>query len=303
MSFGYKVKGDAGMKGLDVFLAIAMSRTLSDAANVLGLSPSAVSYNLKCLEDSLGLDLVDRKKGFKNIHLTPAGVTLLPLAISYEEVIREISNIRKTPRHQLSIGCVESINHCLFPPFLHSLKGCNLDIKVDTNTSLELHRLTENREVDVAFVVNLIPSTKLNISPFLVDDMRLIRLATGKKADVAVNAQTLDPNFEIYINWSLAFQIWHDHIWSENKRARFQTNSVVHIDSFLLGDDRCWIIAPDSVANFYRNRGFDIQAITPEPPQRTCYKITHHSPTQSISAALEIFNEALDNWRETAIFL
>ena len=64
------------MKGLDVFLAIAMSKTLSDAASVLGLSPSAVSYNLKCLENSLGLDLVDRKKGFKNIHLTPAGITL-----------------------------------------------------------------------------------------------------------------------------------------------------------------------------------------------------------------------------------
>ena len=290
------------MKGLDVFLAIAMSKTLSDAASVLGLSPSAVSYNLKCLENNLGLDLVDRKKGFKNIHLTPAGVTLLPLAIKYDEVIREVSIIRKNPRYQLSIGCVESINHCLFPTFLHSLRKYNIDIKVDTNTSLELHRLTENREIDIAFVVNQIPSTKLNISPFLREDMKLIRSATNDKTNAIVSAQTLDPNFEIYINWSLAFQIWHDRIWSENKRAHFQTNSVVHIDSFLLGDEKYWIIAPDSVANFYQSRGFNIHSITPAPPQRVCYKITHHSPKHSISPALKIFNEALESWKQDGIF-
>lgn len=289
------------MKGLDVFLAIAMSRTLSDAASVVGLSPSAVSYNLKCLENSLGVDLVDRKKGFKNIHLTPAGETLLPLAIKYDEVIREISNIRKTPRYQLSIGCVESINHCLFPTFLHSLGKYNVDIKVDTNTSLELHRLTENREVDVAFVVNQIPSTKLNISLFLREDMKLIRSATNNKPDAIVSAQTLDPNFEIYINWSLAFQIWHDHTWPENKRAHFQTDSVVHIDSFLLGDEKYWIIAPDSVANFYRNKGFNIYSVMPAPPQRVCYKITHYSPKHSVSSALQIFNTALEEWEKNNI--
>ncbi len=285
------------MKGLDVFLAIAMSKTLSEAANILNLSSSAVSYNLKCLENSLGIELVDRKKGIKSIHLTQAGETLLPLAMRYEEVVRDISNIRKTSRHSLSIGAVESINHCMLPPFFHSLKRSNLDIRVGTYTSLELYRLTESREIDVAFAVNLVPSNKLNIVPFLVEDMRLICKAIDGKSEGTIKAQTLDPDFEIYINWSLTFQIWHDHIWSENKRARFQTDAVTHIDSFLLEDDRYWIIAPDSVACFYRKKGFDVRLIEPSPPKRVCYKITHHSPAQGVCSALKIFDDALNSWK------
>lgn len=64
---------------LEVFLAVAMSRTFGKAADMLNVTPSSVSRELKNLEEELGMLLVDRQKGVKAVKLTPAGESLLPL--------------------------------------------------------------------------------------------------------------------------------------------------------------------------------------------------------------------------------
>ena len=284
-------------KGLETFLAVAMSRTLKDAASILNLSQSTVSYNLKSIEKLLGLDLISRKKGLKSIHLTPAGDMLLPLAMKWDEIIREIESVKSFTRYQLSIGCVESINHCLFPGFYPSLTERNVNIKVTSNHSLDLYRMLEDRSLDVAFVVNQIPSNNLNISLFKREKMKVLRSHLSDcETSSTVNVADLDPAYEVYLNWSFAYQIWHDHIWPDSDEPHFQTDTVLHTDSFLAGDERYWIIVPDSVADFYKDRGLKIQNISPEPPERICYKITHRKPNPSIVPALEIFDEALELW-------
>lgn len=287
------------MKGMETFIAIAASKTLNEAAHWMQLSPSAVSHALKNLEQSLGVELVDRKKGLKQITLTPAGKELLPLAIRYNDVVNEIQHITSSMRHKISIGSVESINHCLFPDFLPGLEKYDLDFRIETNTSIELQRQVENGEIDVAFVINQTPSLNLDISTFLVEDMKVIRRldCSSLPNDLEViDAASLDPSFEVYVNWNLSFQIWHDSIWSKHRRARFQTNSMVHIESFLV-DERYWIIAPESVARFFEKKGLYVQDIHPAPPERLCYKITRHSISQYSAPALKIFDDVLNEWK------
>lgn len=286
------------MKGLDVFLAVAMSKTLHDASDMLGLSPSSVSYNLKCLEQVLGVELIERKKGFKSIKLTSYGAKLLPLAIQYEKINREILDISKNLRSQLHIGSVESINHCLLPQFLQSFGKHNIDIVVETNSSMDLQYLVENKKMDIAFVVSQMPSTKLIISPILKENFKLICACNITGQTNAIHINQLDPNFEIFVNWSLSFQIWHDRIWKDNQRAKFQLASIVHIEPLLCGDKRYWIIAPVSVAKYYANKGLNIYDITPPPPPRICYKITHQTISQEIIQILKLFDIEWNRWLE-----
>ena len=50
-------------KGIETFLAVAMSRTLGKAAELLNVTQSTISYNLSELESEMGMILVDRQKG------------------------------------------------------------------------------------------------------------------------------------------------------------------------------------------------------------------------------------------------
>lgn len=284
------------MKELDVFLAISTSKTLTEAANVLNLSVSTVSYNLKKLETMLGVKLIDRRKGFHSIKLTSAGNDLLQLALKWDEVMQDITNINEKRRYLLSIGSVESMNHCFFPRFFQSLRDSSIDLKIGSYESLEMYKLTENRDVDVAFVVHQIPSTKLDISVYNKEKMLLITSLNSKLLNSKIKVEDLNPYHEIFLNWSLTFQIWHNRVWSNFKRPHLQINTIVHLDALLLTDPNYWVIAPESVAQYYNKRGFKTLEITPEPPERVCYKLTHINPSHSIQLALNIFNEALNQW-------
>ena len=284
-------------KGLETFLAVAMSRTLKEAANMLNLAQSTVSYNLKNLEKLLDAELIDRKKGYKTVQLTAAGNTLLPLAMKWSEVIREIESIKSEQRHQLSIGCVESVNHCLFPDFYRSLAE-QITLKITTNHSLDLYQMIEDRTLDVAFVVNQIISSNLGITLFSREKMKVLRTKNAAPDPPrTVDASELNPRFEVFLNWSFAYQIWHDHVWPNAANgAHFETDTVRHIDSFLAGDARYWIIVPASVADYYTDKGFVAMDLHPEPPERICYMLVHKKPNPSTAAAIRVFNEALDAW-------
>ena len=283
-------------KGLETFLAVAMSRTLKDASNVLNLSKSTVSYNLKNLEKQLDMELIDRRKGFKTIQLTAAGDALLPLAMKWDEIVREIASMTSSQRHKLSIGCVESLNQCLFPDFYHSLSE-NITLKITTEHSLELYQMLEDRMLDVAFVVNQVIASNLNVVPFYRERLKVLKLSEdGVDEAGTVNVSELNPRYELFINWSLSYQIWHDHVWPNVSDHHFETDTVRHVDSFLAKGKRYWIIAPESVGDYFQRWGLKAHNIDPEPPERICYKLTHKRPNPSVIHALEEFNMALSKW-------
>ncbi|MGN2413198.1 LysR family transcriptional regulator [Pseudomonas syringae] len=63
---------------IEVFVAIASSKSLSEAARRLGLSPMAVSRRLASLENDVGVRLVHRTT--RSVSLTPEGEVFLPHA-------------------------------------------------------------------------------------------------------------------------------------------------------------------------------------------------------------------------------
>ncbi len=77
---------------LEIFVAITEQGSFSEAAQVLGLTQSAVSHALARLETELGLVLVER--GRRGVTLTKAGLEILPNArdvVSRMNIIRQIA--------------------------------------------------------------------------------------------------------------------------------------------------------------------------------------------------------------------
>ena len=117
-------------RNLRVFCVAARHRSFKLAADELFLTPSAVSHQMKELEESLGVRLFVRKQ--RSLELTAAGATLLeatePLLAALDRTLAQVA--RRSGRRTLRI---------LLPPFFAS--------------ELFIPRLTgfcaEHREIDI----------------------------------------------------------------------------------------------------------------------------------------------------------
>jgi DNA-binding transcriptional LysR family regulator len=177
-----------------------------------------------------------------------------------------------------------------------------LSLKITTDHSLDLYRMIEDRAVDVAFVVNQVMSSSFRATPIFREKMKILKtVPEGRQIDTnAINVSDLNPRYEIFLNWSLSYQIWHDHVWQKGRGPHFETDSVRHIASFLAEHERYWIIVPQSVADYFSGSdGLQAFDVYPEPPARICYELVHKSPNPSVITAIEIFDAELSRWLTT----
>ena len=75
---------------LHIFVTLAATLNMSQAARELGLTPSAISHALKLLEADLGCRIFDRSP--QHMTLLPTGRSLLPEAVAILEQMQRIRN-------------------------------------------------------------------------------------------------------------------------------------------------------------------------------------------------------------------
>lgn len=75
--------------GIEAFLAIVQTGSISKAAELLHLSQATVSYRLKTLEKEMGGLLVERRKGAAQIRLTPKGEDFFSIAERWDALWRK----------------------------------------------------------------------------------------------------------------------------------------------------------------------------------------------------------------------
>ncbi|HBD63081.1 MAG TPA: LysR family transcriptional regulator, partial [Clostridiales bacterium] len=100
---------------IKTFMAIAETRSLSKAAEMLFLSQSTVSYRLKALEQEIGTELIQREQGKGFVTLTTKGEEFMDIAERWLSLHRD-TDVWKTQRtlYELNIGGVDSLNTCIF---------------------------------------------------------------------------------------------------------------------------------------------------------------------------------------------
>ena len=287
---------------LEVFLAVALSKNFAKAAEMLCVTPSSISKELKFLEEELGMLLVDRRKGVKGTKLTAAGESFLPLAMKWQEIQREIANSRKTQQvHFLSVaGCETAVNN-LLPDVFNDMLGNNppvlLAILADPTDML--YEKVEKREVDVAFVVHLEDSKLVKITPAFKDEMIVARYEADESARRKIGRITpdqLDPDKELYNPWSPEFRLWHQTVWDSDKPLRTQLMTAYLVPRMLDRPGR-WAIIPKCVMEDYGNMRANIgfYRLTPPPPYLMYYQITHKNPKISAMRGLNILSGILKN--------
>ena len=283
-------------KGIETFLAVAMSRTLGKAADLLNVTQSTISYNLSELESDMGMLLVDRQKGMKSVHLTPAGESFLPLALKWQEVSREISNAKNLgSEHVLSVGGTANVNCCLMSDVYRDLLAHNppVCLKIYTDLSDRMSRAVENRDLDVAIVLHEENSRYIQAEPFFSEPMVAARVPfENEDVESCISSSNLHPEQEFYIEWSGAYRLWHDHLWKQSKTSNIRIDSV-NLAASLISKPGQWCIIPQSEKGVFEKSAVSVvfHSITEHPPDLIYYKLTHRSPKVTSLPGLAIFNE------------
>jgi DNA-binding transcriptional LysR family regulator len=166
------------IRHLRTLLAIAERGSFAAAARDIHLTESAVSMQMKALEEELGLALFDRSK--RPPVLTEAGRVLLPeakeLVGGYERLARRKDDMQPVEGH-LRLGAVPSVITGILPGAIAAMRRKHPGVHVEITMALsaELVERVGRRRLDAAVVSELskVPSGLL-WSPFVREPLVLI---------------------------------------------------------------------------------------------------------------------------------
>lgn len=169
------------LQQLRILKAIESERSFTKAADILYISQPSLSKQIKKLEESLSVCLINREK--HRISLTENGLVLVEyseriLALC-EEGCRALMDLQNGERGNLIVGASQTIGTYLMPKiialFLQTHSQINLEIQVNSTRTIAKSILS--REIDIALVGgNISQGLKkhLIIDDFVYDELILI---------------------------------------------------------------------------------------------------------------------------------
>lgn len=215
---------------LKAFMLTAKYSSFSKAAEELNIAQSAVSRQIKLLEDSLTEELIIRSS--KKVILSEKGKELYQASLSFEKTSMQI--FEREDQLPLSIGILEGLLKTWFTPLLTEyLKSQARDVSVHVADIPELKTGIEEGRYDIIFGTD-------NIQSELVTSLKIFEEKLVLIGKAEVNRKKL-----------------HEHRWvvfsnSDNlfKISKKKSESIIMVDSFdsiitLVKNDVGIAIVPD----------------------------------------------------------
>ncbi len=172
---------------LTYFVAVALNRSFTRAADETGVSQPTLSKQVRVLENTLGTPLFTRDRG--PIELTTAGEALLPHAqrilIEVEAAERTVGEVAGLRRGRVRLGATPSMCDGLLPEVLAQfhLQHPHIEMEVHEGGSRVLTRELVEGRLDVALLIAPLQSVDTDIETTPVLRERLV-LASHRDADV-----------------------------------------------------------------------------------------------------------------------
>lgn len=141
------------IRNLITFIRLAEVRNFSKTAEQLGYSQSAVTMQIKQLENELHSQLFERLG--KQVRLTPAGERLLPYALEILNCVTKAENIVQEPEEikgRLCVGTCESFVSSILPKIMVELHELCPQLEISAPTPLEKDLFDQLRQNDVDLI-------------------------------------------------------------------------------------------------------------------------------------------------------
>ncbi|MCS6275037.1 MAG: LysR family transcriptional regulator [Opitutus sp.] len=161
-----------------MFVTLARTLNMSEAARELGQTPSAISHALKALETNLGCRIFERSP--RHMNLLPTGHTLLPEAIAVLDHLRllraNVDALTGKQESRVRLSANTDILNFLLPAVLKKFRGLYPDCPVQIEglpTTKGSSPLTDG-QVDLAVLLEPASNPQLDMTLLGADELRLI---------------------------------------------------------------------------------------------------------------------------------
>lgn len=139
-----------------VLKTVAEQGSFRKAADILGLTPSAISHAISSMESELGFSLLNRSKS--GVTLTNYGEHLLPyvnaVLNSDESLLQAVAEFNGLKRGKVKVGCFSSVCTSWMPHIMNSFKTQYPDITIELfqGTYDDVVYWIKNGVVDLGFL-------------------------------------------------------------------------------------------------------------------------------------------------------
>jgi DNA-binding transcriptional LysR family regulator len=146
------------LRALEIFVSVAETGSMTTAGQSLGMTQSAISQQIKNLEEAIGASLIDRD--LRPLRLTTPGLMLLQRAQRLLGDAKDLqSAIRSSfalPLPQLRFGVLNSISGSLAAPLVFALldKVSVRSISVWSGLGMDHQRALLSRDLDIVIIAD-----------------------------------------------------------------------------------------------------------------------------------------------------
>lgn len=174
----YRESPSMHIETFQVFCDLVETTSFSEAAERNSISQSAVSQQIKTLEDRFGVTLVER--GRRNFSVTPEGEAFLSAARNiidaYRSIEDELSEMRDVVAGRLVIATVYSIGFHELPPYLDRFreKFPEVDLQVQYRRSGQVYADVSDNLADLGLVAYPQERKGVEIEPAWKDRLVII---------------------------------------------------------------------------------------------------------------------------------
>jgi LysR family cyn operon transcriptional activator len=293
-------------RSLRYLLAVAEHHNFTRAAEALYVSQPTLSQQIKHLEESLDVQLLDRSG--RSVRLTDAGEVYLSYARralgELDAGKRAIHELQDLSRGSLRLG-MTPITEYLAAPLLDSFTSRYPGITVSTlemsQDDIQTGVAEDHIDVGIAFTNTLSTVTRSTDIDTHILFVETLNLAVGETHSCAgqgpLNEQVLEQEPLVLLNTDFALRRHVDLYCLEHNitpRIAMETNSLsVIIEVVRLG--RFATILPDSIA--CSQHGLKPVMLLPELPHHTITLICRRNAYQS--PACQVFAELASQWSMT----
>ncbi|AZZ99465.1 MULTISPECIES: LysR family transcriptional regulator [Pseudoalteromonas] len=261
---------------LKTFVEVVKTRHFGRAAENLYITQSAVSFRIRQLEQSLGVNLFIRQRN--NIQLTAPGERLLPHAnmiLTGMQRAKVDVALANNMHKQLSLAGTPNIwdaflqfgiNH-----IVTAMPGVSLVAEVKAQQ--ESTRLLLERTLDIAVLFD----------PPKVDELVVKQIKHLAIIPVSTMSQTTDEDFfdkqYVYVDWGTAFSLWHAKQFTGSTPPYFRTSTGrIALDLIMQCGGSAFIPRALAVESIEKKQLFHIESV--EQNAREIYVAYHKDNEQ-----------------------
>ncbi|MBU9671877.1 LysR family transcriptional regulator [Planococcus sp. CP5-4] len=142
---------------LEIFVTTAEQQSFTRAAELLHMTPSAISLSIKALEKKLGVRLFDRSN--KYVQLTEAGqlsyAQAKEILLKYDQLKIALADLEPSTAMSLSIGAAYTFGEYFLPGIIYafSKRHPHITPNITIHNSKTIIEQIHKQELDIGFIV------------------------------------------------------------------------------------------------------------------------------------------------------